>query len=128
MQYEFRGTSIKEIVGKSVSSERRVERKIFSGHVLAPPLFWGPWITVFAQFGVQGPDADHHVTSIDVDLSLADSLTESTFDYEISGGDDFISDYGPNRERVFISGNVATEIRVRCKSHSVPVNVRIIAG
>jgi len=93
--------------------------------IAAPSFFWGFWHEVFARFGVVGPDADDHVIRITIKLSSF-SFAPSSFDYEIKGGDHFIrgvSGGSGASETVIITGNVATAISVRAKSHSTPQNI-----
>ncbi len=130
MQYEFRGKSIQEAVRKAVSKQtpKYIRTKGYdSAQAWAPPLFWGPWVEVFSQFGVAGADSDGYVTQVDIDFDT-NSNAPSTFDIEIKGGDSFISSSGPGSESVTITGNVATSISVRCRSHSLGQNVMITAS
>ena len=130
MQYDFRGRSLQEAVRKAVSNQGRksIQSKgNDSAQAWAPPLFWGPWVEVFTQFGVVGAESHNHVTRVDIDFATI-SQAKSTFDVEIKGGDRFISSSGPGSETVTISGNVATSISVRCRSHSIGQNVRITAS
>lgn len=92
--------------------------------VAAPPLFWGAWTEIYAQFGVTGPNADQHQTRLNISFHIV-GRGESSFDVEIKGGDRLIRTLGPGSARVTITGNVATGISIRCKSHSVPLNVRV---
>ena len=103
----------------------RVSTKLFQ--IPAPPLIWGFWQEIFAQFGVADPNADSHVTRITVSFSSF-SRSPSSFDYEIKGGDHFISGVAGASgasEIVNITGNVATAISIRAKSHSVGQNVMV---
>lgn len=98
--------------------------------VYAPPFFWGPWVEVFAQFGVFGKNPEDHVTTVSVSLS---SMSEagSSFDYEIKEGDKLIEGFvgaGSITEEIEIIGNVATAISVRCKSHSTGQHVIVEIG
>lgn len=101
-------------------TKARIKRSFGRFQVSAPPFIWGGWQEVFAQFGVIGPDADRHVTRVNLSLST-DTQAPSSFDYEIKGGDYFIrgvaGGFGAS-ESVTITGNVATSISVRAKSHS----------
>lgn len=78
----------------------------------------------WAQFGVIGPDADQQLSTITLSFS---STTEapSTFDVEIKGGDRHIRTIGPGSQRVRVTGNVATAISVRFRSHASPLNIVI---
>jgi len=130
MQYEFRGRNLQEAVRKAVSNQstKSIQAKgNDSAQAWAPPLFWGPWVEVFSQFGVVGADSQDHVTKVDIDFATM-SQAKSTFDVEIKGGDRFVSSSGPGSEIVTVTGNVATSISVRCRSHSIGQNVFITAS
>ncbi len=88
-------------------------------HVLAPPRFFGPWQQVWSQFGVAGND-DTIKQRIKINFeSMSDA--PSSFDVEISGGDRFIRTAVPGSGFVYVtvSGNVATAITVRFRSHTL---------
>lgn len=86
--------------------------------VWAAPKFWGPWVEIWSQFGVVGNGADDHQTVLYVSYeTLSDA--PSSFDVEIRGGDRFVSDIGPGSSRVTVTGNVATSVSIRCRSHSL---------
>ena len=133
MQYEFRGKSIHEAVGQALNQRHEnIEKKLYEqASAWAPPAFWGPWADVVAQFGVSGPNSDTHVTKINISMS---GLGSSPFDYEIKGGDRFISGTAVGLksasadENITITGNVATQISVRCKSIGLGQQVRIVAS
>lgn len=119
-----------EAVRKAVSNQspKSIGTKGYdSAQAWAPPMFWGPWVGVFSQFGVVGPASDDHVTQVDIDFDT-NSQAPSTFDVEIKGGDRFIRSSGPGSETVTITGNVATSISVRCRSHSFGQNILITAS
>jgi hypothetical protein len=93
--------------------------------VHAPALVWGRWLEVYAQLGVTGPDADQHVTKVKLSIA-SETETQSSFDYEIKGGDYNIRGVVGSSsvsETVPITGNVATSIKVRAKSHSLQQRV-----
>lgn len=126
---EFKGATLAEAVSNATAAYRKAKNGIESkqiAEVWAAPLFWGPWVDIYTQFGVIGADSDDHVTRLNV--SFAGITGSSSFSVEISGGDDFIRAIGPGSVDVTITGNVATTIRMRAKSHStgfgVDVNVR----
>ncbi|MEM6413334.1 MAG: colicin Z C-terminal domain-related protein [Pseudomonadota bacterium] len=131
MPNEFRANTLLEAM--SLATDRTAPivpsdeyKKI--GEVAAPALVWGVWVPIFNQFGVRGPNADNHITRLRVSYSVV-SETKSTFDVEIKGGDELVTDVGPSSSIVTISGNVATSIMLRAKSHSIvglsiDVNVR----
>ena len=133
---EYRGNTLAEAVRLAVGREKNGMEQTSSPHhelkripeVYAPPLFWGPWVEIFAQAGVIGRDSDEHVTKLKVSFSSV-NRPASTFDVEISGGDRDVEGFGPGAETITISGNVATGIKMRAKSHafygqSLDVNVR----
>lgn len=133
MQYEFRGKSIHEAVGQALNQRHEnIEKKLYEqASAWAPPAFWGPQADVVAQFGVSGPNSDTHVTKINISMT---GLGSSPFDYEIKGGNRFISGTAVGLksasadENVTITGNVATQISVRCKSIGLGQQVRIVAS
>lgn len=105
---------------KSGITKARIKRSFGRHTIWAGPFIWGPWQEVFAQFSVIGPDADRHVTRVNLSLST-DTSAPSSFDHEIKGGDYFIRGVAGGSgasETVTITGNVATSISVRAKSHS----------
>jgi len=125
---EFRGKTLAEAVRDATAVYRkrqlnRCERKA-TYQVWAPPLFWGQWVDIYTQFGVAGPKSDTHLTRVHVTFETR-SNASSTFDIEIIGGDKPVRTYGPGAEEVTITGNVATTIRARVKSHSLGQNVFI---
>ena len=129
MQYEFRGKTIREAVGRATSANKGQSLDTKGGNstrVWAPPLVWGPWQEVFSQFGVVGPNSNNHVTRVTVSFATQSNVL-STFDVEIRGGDQDIRSIGPGSETITITGNVATSISVRCKSHVAGQNVVITA-
>jgi hypothetical protein len=128
-QNEFRGRNLADVVRKATADyekKRQYKEQKQIAEVWAPPLFWGPWVGIFTQFGVVGPDSDKHVTKLDV--SFTGITGSSSFSVEIKGGDELIRAIGPGSAEVTITGNVATTISMRAKSHStgfgVDVNVR----
>lgn len=130
MKNEFRGRSLEEVVTKIFANRvpnELVRKNIRREDVSAPPLFWGPWTEIFVQFGVTGPDKEDHVTRVKVSYKTA-SRTPSSFDVEIKGGDKFVSTTGPGSEVITITGNVATAISVRFKSHSVGQIITVTAS
>ena len=65
-----------------------------------------------------GNGADDHQTVLYVSYeTLSDA--PSSFDVESRGGDRFVSDIGPGSSRVTVTGNVATSVSIRCRSHSL---------
>ena len=121
---ESHGKTLGEAIHKSLHRERIIQRKTIpeltkKGRfiVLAPPLFWGFWTEIWAQFGVVGPNADRHRAIVNVSFDTQSG--GSSFDVEIKGGDRFIRSVGPGSERITITGNVATALSIRCKSHSL---------
>lgn len=130
MKYDFRDKSLPEAVQKAVLNQRTkpVQTKGYdSAQAWAPPLFWGPWVELFSQFGVVGPNSADNVTRVELDFDTS-SQAPSTFDVEIKGGDRFIRSSGPGSETATITGNVATSISIRCRSHSLGQNVLITAS
>lgn len=114
------GGNVSGTLVRPVATEARSKLMMKRFQISAPPLRWGRWQEVFAQLGVKGPDADRHVTKVNISLST-DSHAPSSFDYEIKGGDRLIRGVVGGSgvsETVIISGNVATAISVRAKSHS----------
>ena len=86
-------------------------------NVFAGPLFWGPWQPIWTQYGVVGPNASRNVSSKKVSFKDV-SRQRSTFDVEFKGGDKSIRTMGPGSQIITITGNVATTVYVRFKSHS----------
>jgi len=100
----------------------RERKSLFSLH--APPLFWGSAVEIYSQFGVFGVNPDQHVTEVRVSFSVQ-SAQESTFDVEIEGGDSPVFAIGPGSAVVTITGNVATSLTLRARSHNVfGLNIR----
>ena len=123
---EYRGKTLEEALHKSLYEEHEVRRlrqltnqldKKAWFDVPAPALVWGPWITIWAQFGVIGPDSDTHQTFLRVVFKARRPL--SSFDVELKGGDEIIRTIGPGSAIVTVTGNVATAVSIRCRSHSV---------
>ena len=120
---EFHGKTLAEVIKKSLHREQIIKHGNRPGLsvkgrflVWAPPIFWGPWVQIWAQVGVLGPDKEKHQSIINVSFETQ-SDAPSTFDVEIKGGDNFIRTIGPGSKRVVVTGNVATAISIRCKSH-----------
>ena len=103
----------------------RVETKRQS-QVLAPAFIWGPWLEIYAQFGVIGANADRHVTTVEVSFETRTEAS-ATFDVEIEGGDELVTAIGPGSVTVKISGNVAIALRLRARSHLTAQNIIITA-
>ncbi len=121
---EFKGADLAEAVRNATAAYGKPGRQETKStqQVWAPPLFWGPWVDIHTQFGVVGTESERHVTRLDVSFDTR-SQAPSTFDVEIKGGDDFVRAIGPGSAEVTITGNVATTIRLRAKSHSTGQNV-----
>jgi len=126
---EFFGKTLGEAITKSMHNKKLIrhgnrEPLTTKGRfrVIAPPLFWGPWVEVWAQFGVVGANADSHRATVKVSFETQ-SRRPSTFDVEIKGGDRLIRTIGPGSAIVTVTGNVATAIKVRAKSHLFPQQV-----
>jgi len=77
---------------------------------------------VWAQIGVIGPNSDQQASEIAISFSIS-GRNNSSFDIEIKGGDNLIRSTGPGTEYVTVTGNVATAIKVRLKSHSAGLRV-----
>ena len=110
------------------STKAKITRRYRRVRISAPPLKWGAWREVFAQIGVVGPDADTHVTEVNLSFSN-ESSAPSSFEYEIKGGDFNIRNYSGGHgasEKVTITGNVATSIQVRAKSHMGTQNIIVV--
>lgn len=131
MNHEFRGRTVNEAiecatrswcVGHSLHSAAVEIKSNFS--VWAPPLLWGPWQEIFAVFGVIGQNADDSQIRKTISYQTL-SQAKSTFDIEIRGGDRFISAVGPGSSDVTITGNVATALSIRAKSHSLGQQIRV---
>ena len=71
-------------------------------------------------------DADRHVTIVEVNFDVRGQLP-STIDVEIEGGDELVMAIGPGSVTVKISGNVATALRFRARSHLTAQNIIITA-
>lgn len=94
--------------------------------ILAPAFVWGAWYEIWAQFGVSGPYPDTNVSRIKVTFDIPFTpFGDSSFDVEIEGGDYPIYTVGPGAETVTVTGNVATALRLRARSHSIPLNIRV---
>ncbi len=128
----YHGVDVRSAVRKSLGLPTETEQcnpgfesKRTAG-VLATPIVWSGWIEVFAQLGVVGRDKRNHVTYVDVTFSIEGEY-QSSYDIEIKGGDRFIRTYGvgSTKVRVAITGNVATAISVRVRSHTTPIQLRI---
>jgi hypothetical protein len=128
---EYRARTLEEAIHKSLHREHAIRKQkqaeleqktLFS--ILVPPRNWSHWVKIWAQYGVLGPDADSHQTILNVSFHEKGFL-KSSFDVQIKGGDEFIRTLGPGSTRVAVTGNVATEISIRLRSHSTPLNVTI---
>ncbi len=98
-----------------------------SFRVVAPPNRWGNWVPVFAQIGVVGPNPDRHQTKIRITFVTTGELL-SSYDVQIKGGDraiNTVGDSSTNSELITITGNVATSISIRCRSHSFLQNILV---
>ncbi|MFN3169939.1 MAG: colicin Z C-terminal domain-related protein [Hyphomicrobiales bacterium] len=131
MSYEFRNQTVHEAINSSLRPYRLkflrrdvlIDRKsIFS--IWAPPLSWGPWSEIFAVFGVVGEGGNDAQIRKTISYQTT-SQAKSTFDVEVKGADRFVSAVGPGSSDVTITGNVATAISIRARSHSVGQQVRV---
>lgn len=84
--------------------------------VVAPPLFWGQWVEIWAQAGVIGRNPDKRRSIINVRFDTQ-TRAPSTFDVQIKGGDRLIQTIGPGSARVTVTGNVLTAVSIRARSH-----------
>lgn len=126
---EFFGKTLGEAITKSMHNEKLIrhgnkEPLTTKGRfrVIAPPLFWGPWVEVWAQVGVVGPNRNSNRTTVRVSFDTQ-TPAASTFDFEIKGGDRLIRTIGPGSALVTVTGNVMTAVSVRAKSHLLPQQV-----
>lgn len=88
------------------------ESKGRGGSLAAPPGNWGPWVTVFDQ--VAGPP---RTLRIEFNSSTE---TPATFSVEIQGGNgQSFQRPGPGSTTVRLTENMATEIRMRARSHDI---------
>jgi len=132
MDREYRGNTLYSTVRRAMRGEAftgdadgtAIEKKLGIFSVWAPPLSWGPWTEIWAQFRVTGPDRDARVTYVNVSFETV-SDAPSAFGVEIMGGDNFVRTTGPSSEVVTVSGNVATAISIKCRSFSVGQNISI---
>lgn len=76
--------------------------------------------------GVLGPHKEDHVTKVAVSFQIKGRLS-SSFDIEFKGGGANIRSTGPSTVRTRITGNVATSIYFRLKSHSTALQIRVSA-
>ena len=83
--------------------------------VHSPPLMW-------AEDGSGGSNANRHRSVVNISFDTQ-SQAPSTFDVEIKGADRFIRTIGPGSKQVVITGNVATALSIRFKSHSLGQNI-----
>jgi len=125
MDGEYRGTSLGGAIRQPLHAELRKRKSAGSClgkkgrfDVWAPPLFWGPWPPIWVSLGFTGPNQARQRTTITVTFDTV-SDAPSPFGVEIKGGDKMIRRNGPGAARVTISGNHATTISIRCKSHSI---------
>ena len=81
---------------------------------------------IFAQIGVTGPNPEQNITKVVVSFDTR-SQAPSTFEVEITGGDELVYEAGPGSALVTITGNVATALRIRAKSHSLGQNIIVNA-
>lgn len=109
---------------KATSNVTFGEVKARRMQVIAPPFVFGPSVPVIALFGVTGPNAESNVARIQLNFETR-THAAATFDVEITGGDELVRAIGPGSATVTVSGNVATEIQVRCRSHS-PITQHVI--
>jgi hypothetical protein len=127
MDGEFRGTSISETLQRSLEPEF-VKRSSFAlthkgrFDVWAPPLFWGPWVPVWRSFGATGRNQFRQIVRRSISFETV-SDAPSSFSVEIKGGDQLVRAVGPGSATVTITGNHATMISIRCKSHSIGQHV-----
>jgi hypothetical protein len=126
---EYHGRTLEEAIHKSLRREHAIRKQkqaeleqkaMFD--FLALPLIWGPWVEIWAQYGVRGPNADKHREIIDISFAIW-SRKPSSFDIEIKGGDQFLRAVGPGTVRATVTGNVSTAISARVKSHSNRLHV-----
>jgi hypothetical protein len=75
---------------------------------------------------VVGPDRDNHRAALTITYQTL-SQAPSTFDIEIDDGQRTHRKVGPGSFRLVLLGNTATQIRVRCKSHTLGQNVVVRA-
>lgn len=121
---EYFGHTLSEAIHNAAHRKSAHMEKKARFQLLAPPLFWSRWMPIWSQFGVIGPNADSYKTVVTVSFN-AETETPSTFEVEIKGGDELVRALGPGFAYVTITGNVATTLSIRCKSHSIAQNVII---
>ena len=92
--------------------------------VWAPPRAWGPWQTLWTRFGVRGPDADERRAVLNISYQTV-SQAPSTFDIQFDDGERIHQKVGPGRHRIVILGNVAFQVRVRARSHTLGQSLRV---
>ncbi len=121
---EYYGRTLEEAVHNAVNRKQYNSHK-YNGlqlqkkqrfDVPAPAKSWGVWVELWSQFGVTGPNRDNYQSIIGISYETI-SRGPSTFDVEIMGGDDFIRTVGGGSSTVTVTGNVATSIFIRCRSH-----------
>ena len=121
----FYGKDLAEAVRKATGREEsynasHLERK-GRFQIWAPPRLWGPWVPIYTLFGHAGPDSDNR--KINLRVSYSTQSDSSGFEVEIRGGDRLVRGVGPGHSSVLISGNVMTEISIRCRSYSLGQHV-----
>ena len=123
MRYDFHGKSPVGAVQKLIQQHPRYARRTVptlakkaAFQLAAPPITWGFWTEIWAQFGVTGPDAENHETTVEITFESFTRL-ESTFDVEFAWGGQTRRTVGPGAASITIVGNVATAISMRAKSH-----------
>ena len=74
---EFYGKTLGQAIFKSNKDKKLIKHgntTVFNKKgrfgVLAPPLFWEPWVQIWAQFGVIGPNKDKHQARINVSFLI----------------------------------------------------------
>jgi hypothetical protein len=128
---EYHGRTLEEAIHKSLRREHAIRKQkqaeleqkaMFD--IWGRPAIWSSWVAIWAQYGVLGPDADSNQAIIEVSFDI-EGDAGSTFDIEIKGGDEFIRTLGPGSAFVTVTGNVATEVSTRIRSHSMFLNVTV---
>ncbi len=120
--------AVQQALGNATKSDLKADAITLKGRITtaAPLGIWGLWNIIYTQFGVTGPNAEKHVTKVKVSFS-SQTRKPARFSVEIKGGDRLVRALGPGSVIVPITGNVATQLLIRCKSHMAAMPIIVDA-
>lgn len=131
--HEHRGNTVGEAIHSALQRELIVQKKMGVNiskkegfQLTAPAGFWSQWTYVAAPFG-SSRATNPTYNEIEISFISLGATFPSTYSVEIRGGDRLIKTVGDeslNKVRVIITGNVATQIDIRLKSHGA--NQRVV--